>query len=772
MSWIDWLIMTIPMIFVLYMGFYTRRYIRGISDFLAAGRVAGRYVLTVGNAAQALAVISLIGFAEARYKTGFAMNFWNNILTPLGIVLGLTGFVNYRFRETKALSLGQFLEMRYNRKLRIFGAGLRSLTELIANCLCPAIAARFMIYYIGLPPAVTLFGAEIPSFFILASVMVTLCVIVCNVGGCLSLMITDTIQGFFCYPLLIVFTVFIAVKFSWSEVVVPVMSDHVAGQSFLNPYDIAALRDFNMFALVVTIYDSVMNRGNWQGTSAEIAARSPHEQKMAGVMATWRNMFGGVIYILLIVVVLSTLNHERFARQGKIIRDDLSRKVLQEVGRGNAPLQEKINRKLAALPPRDHIIGGTRPQDQPLSHDRNLDTPHLHLVRDELQTVPGGAKKYQEFFTLYHQMMLPVTLRHVLPVGMIGLFALFIMLMMLSTDDSRLFSAAQTITQDCIIPFMKKGFSMTVHVRILRSVIVFCGVFWLTGSLFMAQLDYINMFVTIICAMWIGAGPIMIFGLYSRFGNTTGAFASLLTGMGLALFFICCQRTWASTIYPFLAANDLHTAAGNFLAACSAPFEPWIVWRINPHKFPINSYEINFIIMILCLFAYVAGSLLTFREKFNLDRMLHRGIYNTDGENKSQFRWGFRTVFQKLIGITPDYTAMDKVITWSVFIYSFFYKFLCCFILVVVWNIFSPWPLAWWGNYFYAVYLAVPFVAALITTVWFVWGGISDMRRMFRDLRARVGVDHLDNGQVEGSVSLSDAALFAKKEEEEKARRS
>ena len=206
MSWIDWLIMIVPMVFVLYMGFYTRRYIRSVSDYLAAGRVAGRYVLTVGNVAQALAVVGLIGFVEARYKTGFAMNFWNNILTPLGIVLGLTGFVSYRFRETKSLSLGQFLEMRYNRKLRIFGAALRSLTELIANCLCPAIAARFMIYYIGLPPNVNIAGLEIPTFFILATIMVVACVVVCNVGGALSLMVTDTIQGFFCYPLLLIFS--------------------------------------------------------------------------------------------------------------------------------------------------------------------------------------------------------------------------------------------------------------------------------------------------------------------------------------------------------------------------------------------------------------------------------------------------------------------------------------------------------------------------------------------------------------------------------------
>ena len=214
MSWIDWIIMIVPMLFVIGMGFYTKRYIRGVTDYLAAGRVAGRYVLSVGDVAKGLAVITLIGYTEAHYKTGFAMAFWSNILTPLSIFLGLIGFFTYRFRETKALSLGQFLEMRYNRPLRIYASALRSAAELLANCMCPALAARFMIYYIGLPYSFDLLGMKVPTFLVLTLIMIMLCVLICCLGGGLSLLVTDTIQGFFCYPLLIVFTIFIICKFS------------------------------------------------------------------------------------------------------------------------------------------------------------------------------------------------------------------------------------------------------------------------------------------------------------------------------------------------------------------------------------------------------------------------------------------------------------------------------------------------------------------------------------------------------------------------------
>ena len=125
MSLIDWLIVIIPVTVIFGVGIYSKRYIVGVADFLSAGRVCGRYVISVGDIANALSIIGLVAYVEVNYKTGFALNFWNSIIAPIGIAMGLLGFVTYRFRETKAMSLGQFLEMRYNRPFRIFAAGLR-----------------------------------------------------------------------------------------------------------------------------------------------------------------------------------------------------------------------------------------------------------------------------------------------------------------------------------------------------------------------------------------------------------------------------------------------------------------------------------------------------------------------------------------------------------------------------------------------------------------------------------------------------------------------
>ena len=49
------------------------------------------------------------------------------------------------------------------------------------------------------------------------------------------------------------------------------------------------------------------------------------------------------------------------------------------------------------------------------------------------------------------------------------------------------------------------------------------------------------------------------------------------------------------------------------------------------------------------------------------------------------------------------------------------------------------------------------FISSAITAVWFSICGVIDLRAMFHDLATRT-VNHLDNGRVDGHVSLADKA--------------
>ena len=390
MTWYDWLILILPVCFVMYMGFYTRRYVRGVSDFLSAGRLCGRYVISMGDVANSLSIIGLVGYIEMRYKTGFSVGFWSSVLAPLWIVLGLTGYIAYRFRETRAMSLGQFLEMRYSRRFRIVAAGLRSLAEMLANMIMPAIAARFFIQMLDLPQTYHVLGLELSTYVSLMVLFLTLAISLICFGGTLALVITDTIQGMILYPALACFVVFLFWKFSVGGEIMPVMADRVAGESFINPYDIGNLRDFNLFTVViVAVYGTVMNRANWIGAGYSSAAKSPQEQKMAGLLGTWRNAIINVFYVLIAAALIAFLNHKDFAPEANAVRKDLSVRVADAVFKNTSAdpsntdphLREVVKAAVAGVPAQVHEIG----VDPPLSQDRNLDTAFLDVIHGALK---------------------------------------------------------------------------------------------------------------------------------------------------------------------------------------------------------------------------------------------------------------------------------------------------------------------------------------------------------------------------------------------------
>ncbi len=749
MSWIDFLIVAIPMILLFAVAVYAKKYARNVVDFLVAGRVAGRYVLSIGELTAGLSVISLVAGAEQYYQTGFAVSFWQVITMPVGIFMALTGYCFYRWRQTRCLSFGQFIELRYGSKFfRVFCAVLRTVAEMVTNAIGPAIAANFFIYYLGLPHRVMICGINLPCYVIVVTLCLCTAVAFILPGGRISLLITDCFQGILSYPIFVMVVGYIILYFSWGSDIAPVMWNRVEGQSFMNPYDIYQLRDFNIFALIVTLCGNVLNRAGWIGNDISGAGRTPHEQKMAGVLGAWRAGFAYLTILLLAIVTIVFMNsphflgkNDRFKSSSTEIRKELSSKIIANVvtDRGQ---QEAV---LASI---KNIPAEVSHEDikQPFSQHDNPDTPYFNAVRETLGDTPDGRYRFQKYRSLYNQMLMPTVVSKIFPVGMFGLFCLLMVMLLISTDVSRIFNASSTMVQDIVLPMFKKQVQPKTHLLLLRLASVGVAVFFFFVALFFAQIDYINMFTTIMCAVWLGgAGPIMVFGLYSRFGNLAGAWCAIIFGSGTSLLGLILQRNWAKSIYPWLEEMGYVESLNGFLTAVSSPFNPWIQWSMDPVKFPINSFEIYFISMILAVGSYIIGSYLTYKP-YDLDKLLHRGKY-ADAPEPPKERWTIRNVLSKIIGINPEYTRGDRIIAYSVFGYSIVYQFGITFLLIVVWNLVSPWPLEWWSVKFYITSLLVPGIVGVISTVWFMIGGIKDLRRLFIDLEKNVS-DSSDNGQI------------------------
>ncbi|MBO4630938.1 MAG: sodium:panthothenate symporter [Lentisphaeria bacterium] len=809
MHWIDWLFVIIPLIVVLVIALKSQRYVKGVADFLTAGRVAGRYVVAVAGGEAGLGLISVVAMVEMYYNCGFAVSFWGKMTGPIGLLFALTGYCTYRFRETKAMTMGQFLEIRYSRSFRIVAAVLQSISGIVNYGLFPAVGARFLIYFLDLPLYVNLFGWHFPTFALCMIVFLGIALTIITLGGQVTIMVTDCIQGILSYPMYVVIVAFILLKFSWSQEMVPVMLNRAPAESFLNPFDIAKLRDFNLFYVLVGVFMSVTHRMTWSGAQGyNAAARTAHEQKIGGLLGSWRSGFSVMMYVLMAVAAITYLNHPDYAKEAKKVRTQLACKTLDDVAPGlNPQIREAIRTQYKAVPPETKMKTAASPEViqelrkgvehskvkyeieqvvpiycpkcqaagkpvlncpdcRKIAQSPSLDKPYKQITAQTL----GGMKEYRgkvgTYNTIYGQMLVPIAMREMLPIGVTGIFCAIMIFLLVSTDTTYMHSWGSILVQDLILPFRKTPFTPKQQLTLLRLCITGVCIFAFCFSFFFSQVDYILMFFAITGAIWTsGAGPVIVFGLYWRRGTTAGAFVSLFAGSGIAITGILLQNNWAGHVYPWLVEMGWVEPIGNFLSAVSRPFNPYIVWIMNPSKFPINSQEIAFITGFLSVGLYVIVSLLTCKEPFNIERMLHRGIYSETGKPVEKTPFTLKAIGKKLIGIDQQYTTGDKILAWSVFIYSFVYGTLLTFVAVLIWNAISPWPDLWWAHYFFWTHIMVSGLIGIISTVWFMIGGSIDLYRLFRDLDKKQA-NLLDDGRVIGHVSAADLADVEKVEKE------
>ena len=78
MNILDWTIVIIPIFVVIFFGIKACRLATSVADFLAARRVAGRYLLCVANLEAGQGLVSLVSMWEMYFVSGFAIVFWYN----------------------------------------------------------------------------------------------------------------------------------------------------------------------------------------------------------------------------------------------------------------------------------------------------------------------------------------------------------------------------------------------------------------------------------------------------------------------------------------------------------------------------------------------------------------------------------------------------------------------------------------------------------------------------------------------------------------------
>ncbi|XHR28449.1 MAG: sodium:solute symporter [Chthoniobacteraceae bacterium] len=651
MTPLDWLFVTIPLLIVFSVAAYTRFYMRSVADFLSSGRLAGRYLLSVARAEVEAGAVVFVAFFEVVSHAGFTLAWWQWISVPVSLLVAISGFVVYRFRETRAMTLSQFFEQRYSKKFRLFTGALGFLAGMVNFGIIPAVGSRFMIHVLDLPEQVKVFSYDLPTYIILMAVLLSITLIMTLSGGLISVMLTNCIEGLLVQIFFIVIIASLIMTFKWAQISEVLMAQP-PGHSLLNPFDSMGLQDFNLWYVLMSIIVSVYGTMAWQNAGAyKTAAITPHESVMGGILANWKEQGKVAFVTLLTVCALTYLHHPDFASQA------------------------------AAVGVQVHKIADTHIQSQ---------------------------------------MEIPIAVSQLLPVGVKGVFCAMLLLGIFGGDSTHLHSWGSIFIQDVVLPLRRKPLEPRQHIRYLRLSVIGVACFAFVFGIIFRQTEYIMMWWQMTMAIYVGgAGAAIIGGLYWKKGTTTAAWVALVTGSTLA-------------VGGILVRNLLGGA------------------------FPLNGTQISFVAMVSAVLLYIIVSLLTCKKDYDMDRLLHRGRHALDEpvvagmvpEKKAQgFNWS------KVIGVDKSFSRGDRRIAIALFSWTMLW--FCVFAVGTLWNLVAPWPVAVWSTYWHITGVGIPVASACLTAVWFTWGGVRDIRKLFR-LLAEQKVNPLDDGTVVGNMNLGE----------------
>lgn len=302
----------------------SRTYMRGVSDFLAAGRTAGRYLICVSQGIAALGAITIVADAEMYLHSGFAMQWWELAMSVVILLVTVSGWVVYRFRQTRALTMAQFFEMRYSRRFRIFAGTVCFLSGIVNYGIYPAVSARFFIYFCGLPPTLDVVGLQISTFVLLMIALLATALFFVFVGGQIAVILTDFVQGIFVGAVFVVITILLLLNFDHGTVA-ETLAERPPGSSYTNPFDTAYVEDFNFWFFLIGVMIFVYNMFSWQGTQGyNASASSAHEARMGQVLTNWRQLPQMMFLLLIGVCAYTVMNNPEFALTAEGIRDALS----------------------------------------------------------------------------------------------------------------------------------------------------------------------------------------------------------------------------------------------------------------------------------------------------------------------------------------------------------------------------------------------------------------------------------------------------------------
>ena len=624
---LDWVVFIGLFILLTGMSFFLKRFAKGVAGFLVAGRNVGRYLGLESDSMAGLGAITILATWQLTYESGFVGNFWF-LLKPLAAtVVALTGFGIYRFRQTRVMTLGQFVEARYNKPARVTFGIIAYAAGVLNMGIFPGVGSRFFVNYCGFPTEIAVGGFEIPMYVLLMLVMLVSAVIICFNGGQVTLVVTNFVQALIVNIMLVIIMITLAKTFTWDQVSEAFLNAPNA-DDLVQPFTAKTASEFNKFFFLISVFWMVYWVISWSpNTMVTSSASDAHEAKMMRVMVEIKKIvYLGLGIGVLPLAVFVIMHHPDFTSQAASVNETLS-----------------------------------------------------HIDNEYLRSV----------------MTTPAALQFIIPKGLLGAFAGFVLFAFLSTHTSYLLAWGGMLIQDVVLPIHGKKLEPKQHMMWIRVSIVFVAIFIFLFSAIYPLNDNIWMFLDLTAGLYLaGCSIILLGGLYFRRGTTAAAFVSMITGVVL-------------------------TFLGFF-------------YRLNNPDF-LNGTILSFYITGICLAVYFIVSFVTKDPSINYDVLLNRRPEEIEArKNLKWYQFG------------PEVPQGDRILISALFAGVF--VFIGAFIGMWIYNSSHEIPSQTWMS-FWKKYVYVMFWLGAAFMVWVITGGFRNLYQMFSNIKSQQ-IDEADDGTV------------------------
>lgn len=184
---LDWGIVAVYLSVSVLIGLKVKKYVGNMTDYVTAGRGVGAALGVATMTGTEMGLVTVMYSAQKGFVGGFAAFHIALIAGIMTLIVAMTGFIVRGLRQHEVLTIPEFYERRFGKRVRVLGGVMLALGGVLNMGLFLKVGSMFIVGITGLSAN----GKALP---IVMTILLVLVLVYTVLGGMISVIITDYIQ--------------------------------------------------------------------------------------------------------------------------------------------------------------------------------------------------------------------------------------------------------------------------------------------------------------------------------------------------------------------------------------------------------------------------------------------------------------------------------------------------------------------------------------------------------------------------------------------------